>query len=108
MIAKCDCQHCNGGIEFDASELTEENCTVVCPHCGQETKLSLNAETLFSIAQDKSKSIEERAAAFKAYTVATKPQKDAELKQLEEIVKNMKQRQKFGRSRMNWNWSTIR
>src|ERR1035441_4980160 len=34
MIAKCSCQHCDGGIEFDASELAEENSIVPCPHCG--------------------------------------------------------------------------
>jgi NAD-dependent SIR2 family protein deacetylase len=41
MIVKCSCQHCDGRIEFEASELTEENSIVPCPHCGAETKLSL-------------------------------------------------------------------
>jgi hypothetical protein len=32
----CRCQHCNDGIEFDASHAGE---TAACPYCGQETKL---------------------------------------------------------------------
>jgi hypothetical protein len=39
MIAKCACQHCGGGIEFEANELAEEKSLVTCPHCGLETKL---------------------------------------------------------------------
>lgn len=35
----CRCQHCDGHIEFDANELTEENSIVPCPHCGLETKI---------------------------------------------------------------------
>lgn len=35
----CRCQHCDTGIEFDATELVEENCIIPCPHCGQQTKL---------------------------------------------------------------------
>ncbi len=35
----CDCQHCDGHIEFDANEFAEENSIVPCPHCGLETKL---------------------------------------------------------------------
>jgi len=35
----CRCQHCNGGIEFDMHQLSEENSIVACPHCGQETEL---------------------------------------------------------------------
>jgi Short C-terminal domain/Domain of unknown function (DUF4429) len=87
MIAKCDCQNCGGGIEFNAEELTEENCTVECPHCSQQTKLSISKEGLLSIAQDKSKPIEERVAAFKARMEATKPERDARLKELEEYLK---------------------
>lgn len=37
----CDCQHCDGHIEFDANELTDENRLVPCPHCGLETKISI-------------------------------------------------------------------
>jgi len=35
----CHCKHCDGHIEFDANELTEENWTVSCPFCGSETQL---------------------------------------------------------------------
>ena len=35
----CDCQHCDGHIEFDANEFAEENSIVPCPHCGLETKI---------------------------------------------------------------------
>ena len=35
----CHCQHCDGHIEFDANQLTEENSIIPCPHCGLETKL---------------------------------------------------------------------
>jgi hypothetical protein len=34
----CQCQYCNGGIEFDASGLAEgETSTTECPHCHLET-----------------------------------------------------------------------
>ena len=58
-----------------------------CPHCSQQTKLSIGKEALLSIAQDKSKPIEERVAAFKARMVATKPEREARLKELEEYLK---------------------
>jgi hypothetical protein len=35
----CDCQYCDGHIEFDANEFAEENSIVPCPHCGLETKI---------------------------------------------------------------------
>src|ERR1039458_6580607 len=35
----CNCQHCDGRIEFDANEFAEENSIVPCPHCGLETKI---------------------------------------------------------------------
>jgi hypothetical protein len=35
----CCCQHCDGHIEFDAHQLTENNSNFPCPHCGLETKL---------------------------------------------------------------------
>ena len=38
----CDCQHCDGHIEFDANEFAEENSIVPCPHCGLETKISIS------------------------------------------------------------------
>ena len=39
MIVKCVCNNCPGQIEFEASELVEENSIVQCPHCGLDTKL---------------------------------------------------------------------
>lgn len=41
QIAKCYCQHCGTGVEFEASALTEENRNVFCPACGKPTTLSL-------------------------------------------------------------------
>jgi hypothetical protein len=36
----CRCQHCDGGIEFDASEFQkDETRNVECPHCHLETEL---------------------------------------------------------------------
>jgi TPR repeat protein len=46
MIVKCSCQHCDGKIEFESSELTEENSIEPCPHCGAETKLTLPEQTI--------------------------------------------------------------
>jgi hypothetical protein len=90
MITKCFCQHCGGGIEFDASELAEENCIVPCPHCGMETKLHVvqNSNDVSSTAfvDDKSKSLQERIAAFKAHSEAARPQREADLRKLEEVV----------------------
>jgi putative phage-type endonuclease len=39
----CRCQHCDGHIEFDANEFTEDNSIVPCPHCGLETKIFIPA-----------------------------------------------------------------
>jgi len=44
----CRCQHCNGGIEFDANELENENGVVPCPHCGFETKLQVPVRSVES------------------------------------------------------------
>src|SRR5690242_11369381 len=35
------CSHCGGGVEFDASQLTANNRTIPCPHCGREIRLSI-------------------------------------------------------------------
>jgi putative phage-type endonuclease len=35
----CNCQHCDGRIEFNANDFAEENSIVPCPHCGLETKI---------------------------------------------------------------------
>jgi Holliday junction resolvasome RuvABC ATP-dependent DNA helicase subunit len=38
----CRCQHCGGGIEFDASDFEKgETRTVECPHCHLETVISV-------------------------------------------------------------------
>lgn len=37
----CRCKHCDGGIEFDANELTAENSIFPCPHCGLQAQLSI-------------------------------------------------------------------
>lgn len=41
-LAKCECDYCRGGIEFDQSEVSEENSLVPCPHCGEQTKLRIS------------------------------------------------------------------
>jgi hypothetical protein len=38
-LVTCPCQHCNGNIQFDAAERTDENMRIACPHCGMETTL---------------------------------------------------------------------
>jgi hypothetical protein len=45
QIVNCPCQQCGGAIEFDASQLVEENSLVQCPHCGLETKLFIPQDT---------------------------------------------------------------
>lgn len=38
----CSCEHCDGNIEFDASDFGEgETRTVECPHCQTETMISV-------------------------------------------------------------------
>ena len=39
---KCACNHCGGGIEFPPEGL---GTSVPCPHCGQETELTLETTT---------------------------------------------------------------
>ena len=40
------CEHCEGGIEFDACQLEGDKTRVVeCPHCHQQTQLYLNLAT---------------------------------------------------------------
>jgi Holliday junction DNA helicase RuvB len=44
-LAACDCLNCGGGIEFDASDFTEdETRTVECPHCHKETSIFVERE----------------------------------------------------------------
>lgn len=40
MIAKCSCQHCGGGIEFDADGFQADT-RIECPHCKLDTILFL-------------------------------------------------------------------
>jgi len=58
MIAKCQCQSCDGEIEFDAADFdfSSENDirrfgqTVPCPHCGMDTAIYLTKEIPAPIA----------------------------------------------------------
>src|ERR1035437_6912684 len=44
-LAACDCLNCGGGIEFDASDFTEdETRTAECPHCHKETSIFVERE----------------------------------------------------------------
>jgi hypothetical protein len=52
----CRCQHCNAGIEFDANELSEENNSIACPHCGLETMLFIPNTAPNTVAANKSNS----------------------------------------------------
>lgn len=42
----CRCQFCDGHIQFDANQLTEENSVMPCPLCGLETKLFVPHEVV--------------------------------------------------------------
>jgi TPR repeat protein len=43
----CLCEHCGGGIEFDASEFVEHESRVLqCPHCSKETKIFVPVQKL--------------------------------------------------------------
>jgi hypothetical protein len=48
----CGCQHCDGRIEFNANQLTEENSVIPCPHCGLETKLFVPQEATVPVGAD--------------------------------------------------------
>jgi hypothetical protein len=49
----CDCQHCDGHIEFDANALAEENSVIPCPHCSLETKLFIPASRIENAVAEK-------------------------------------------------------
>lgn len=61
------------------------------PHCGLKTKLhfdeDFSAESSSAFVDDKSTSLQERIAIFKAHTEANKPKRDAELKEFENIIR---------------------
>src|SRR5664280_2319022 len=90
MITKCSCQHCSECIEFESNDLVEENSIVPCPHCGLETKLyvdeNAHKESSTTFVDDKSKTLKERIAAFKAHSEAIRPQREADLRKLQETV----------------------
>ena len=39
MMTKCPCLNCGGFIEFEANDLADDNRSIPCPHCAQETSL---------------------------------------------------------------------
>jgi hypothetical protein len=86
MLVRCRCEHCAQGIEFESDDLTEENSIVPCPQCGLDTKLVIDSEGLFAMAKDNTRPFEERNAAFRAWSKATKPKRDAELKHMQDLV----------------------
>jgi hypothetical protein len=44
----CHCQHCNGNIEFDASQFANgETRTIECPHCKSETLIFVRQKAPF-------------------------------------------------------------
>lgn len=38
----CHCEHCGQGVEFEAALLSEDNCVIPCPGCGEDMKLSVS------------------------------------------------------------------
>lgn len=49
----CHCEHCGGGIEFDANQLDPaQDVSVPCPHCEVETKLFLPEQTMPPVISD--------------------------------------------------------
>lgn len=85
QIVNCPCQYCSGAIEFDSSELVEENSLVQCPHCGLETKLFIpwTANSSNSHATKQEDSIQQRKAEFPAKVG------DAQTKHLEKLANGM-------------------
>jgi DNA-directed RNA polymerase subunit RPC12/RpoP len=87
--ATCPCQHCGGAMEFDASELVEENSLVQCPHCGLETKLFIPpaADNSTSEASEETDAPAQETDSL-AKAEADKATRDAQWKELEERVNN--------------------
>ena len=49
----CHCEHCNGGIEFDASDFAkDETRAVECPHCNTETTIFVPEQKVPPIVSD--------------------------------------------------------
>lgn len=83
----CRCQHCGGGIEFDAAELAEENSIVPCPHCGLETKLFVTKEGLSQPPITNPQSSGENETVTKARMTESMAQRDAQLRKIEDFLK---------------------
>jgi uncharacterized protein YybS (DUF2232 family) len=73
MIAKCQCQWCDGNIEFDPAEFQESGSgasqifgqTVACPHCGKETMLTLPLpKMIYPVPAEKKFSVKVKLIAF--------------------------------------------
>lgn len=65
----CHCQHCDGGIEFDAGGFEQgETRTVECPHCKAETELSIPAAD--NLDQEKIKADTSKLLLRKFYELA--------------------------------------
>ena len=46
-LVKCNCQHCDGGIEFDPSQLEPgESRAITCPHCECETSITASIRSI--------------------------------------------------------------
>ena len=45
MIAKCPCERCGKNIEFATEEFLSGS-SIVCPHCGKETFLSVKTRSV--------------------------------------------------------------
>ena len=88
QIVNCPCQHCGGAMEFDASELVEENSLVPCPYCGQETKLFIPpaADNSNANLPEETESLAQRQADSIAKAEAAEVLRAAQLKQCEEIL----------------------
>jgi hypothetical protein len=88
QIVNCPCQHCYDAIEFDASGLVEENSLVQCPHCGLETKLFIPpaSDNSNPVAPVQEASFQERKTEFLASREVGKAERDAQLKELEEVA----------------------
>jgi len=70
MFVTSYCQHCGGGIEFDAENFAEENSLVQCPHCGFQTRISLPSPGVLPSAVGFSSTGAERSAGEEKPNVA--------------------------------------
>jgi hypothetical protein len=105
MLVRCSCEHCAERIEFEADDLTEENCIVACPHCGLDTKLAIDREGPLPIPEDaggkvfndlgeelefleslKAKPPAEAMAAYRAYSKANKGTWECRQKEMHDMV----------------------